>query len=144
MKKLLIFLGLVVLFVLPFSAKAKEVVEPEFVTLDDSDIDERGLYVEIGVSLYQENGRVYAEATNRFTFGVSTVYTVVILYSSETYTEDVEQMTFEAYNSTNDLNIWQSISCSVEYDGPKYWCARVRYKNDSDPWKAEVTGTEYF
>lgn len=144
MKKLLIFLGLVVLFVIPFNAKAKEVVEPEFVTLDTEDSDERGIYVVVSVSMYFEDNKVKAVATNRFALGPTTLYTVVILYSSDTYTEDVEQMTFEAYNSISDLNIGKSIECSVEYDGPKYWCARVRYKNDSDPWKEEVTGTEYF
>lgn len=144
MKKLLIFLGLVVLFVLPLSAKAKEVVEPEFVTFDTEDSDERGIYVVVSVSMYFEDNKVKAVATNRFALGPTTLYTVVILYSSDTYTEDVEKMTFEAYNSISDLNIGKSIECSVDYDGPKYWCARVRYKNDSDPWKEEVTGTEYF
>lgn len=144
MKKLLIFLGLVVLFVLPLSAKAKEVVEPEFVTLDVEGNDERGAYVQISITLYKEGNRVYSEAKNRFTLGFSTIYTVVILYSSETYTEDVEQMTFETYNSTNDLNMGQTINCSVEYDGPKFWCARVRYKDGTADWVSEVTGTEYF
>lgn len=144
MKKLLIFLGLVVLFVLPFSAKAKEVVEPEFVTLEVEGNDERGAYVQISITLYKEGNRVYSEAKNRFTLGFSTIYTVVILYSSDTYTEDVEQMTFETYNSTNDLNMGQTINCSVEYDGPKFWCARVRYKDGTADWVSEVTGTEYF
>ena len=144
MKKLLIFLCLVVLFVLPFSAKAKEVVEPEFVTLEVEGNDERGLFVQVSIMMYMKDNRVYASAKTRFALGPTTLYTVVVLYSSDTYTEDVEQMTFEAYNSTNDLNIGKSIECSVEYDGPKYWCARVRYKNGSDPWQAEVTGTEYF
>lgn len=144
MKKLLIFLGLVVLFVLPLSAKAKEIVEPEFVTLEVEGNDERGAYVQISITLYKEGNRVYSEAKNRFTLGFSTIYTVVILYSSETYTEDVEQMTFETYNSTNDLNMGQTINCSVEYDGPKFWCARVRYKDGTADWVSEVTGTEYF
>lgn len=144
MKKLLIFLGLVVLFVLPLSAKAKEVVEPEFVTLEVEGNDERGAYVQISITLYKEENRVYSEAKNRFTLGFSTIYTVVILYSSDTYTEDVEQMTFETYNSTNDLNMGQTINCSVEYDGPKFWCARVRYKDGTADWVSEVTGTEYF
>lgn len=144
MKKLLIFLGLVVLFVLPLSAKAKEIVEPEFITLEVEGNDERGAYVQISITLYKEGNRVYSEAKNRFTLGFSTIYTVVILYSSETYTEDVEQMTFETYNSTNDLNMGQTINCSVEYDGPKFWCARVRYKDGTADWVSEVTGTEYF
>ncbi len=144
MKKILIFLCLVVLFVLPFSAKAKEVVEPEFVTLDSEDSSERGIFINVQIELYLENNRVYSKATNVFALGPTKLYTVAILYSSETYTEDVEQMTFEAYVSANDLNIGKSIECSVEYDGPKYWCARVRYKNGGDPWKEEVTGTEYF
>lgn len=144
MKKLLIFLGLVVLFVLPFSAKAKEVVEPEFVTLDSEDSSERGLFVQVGLELFMEDDRVYGRATNIFALGPTTLYTVIILYSSDTYTEDIEQMTFEAYNSISDLNMGKSIECSVEYDGPKYWCARVRYKNGGDSWKSEVTGTEYF
>lgn len=144
MKKLLIFLCLVVLFVLPFSAKAKEVVEPEFVTLDSEESGERGIFIQVSLTMYFEDNKVKAVATNRFALGPTTLYTVVVIYSSETYTEDVEQMTFEGYNSTNDLNMGKSLECSVDYDGPKYWCARVRYKNGGDSWKSEVTGTEYF
>ena len=54
-------------------------------------------------------------------------------------------MTLVASNEIADLNIYKSISASeYTYNKMLFWCARVVYKFDSEPWVAKETGVCLF
>lgn len=108
--------------------------------------DERGIFVTLSLSMTgDDNGHIIATVRNDFTLGYSTVIVMVELYSSYTYETDVNNMTFEARNRTEDLNIYESISIAKETGGEqKYWVAQLEYKQDSKPWKATCTAPVLF
>ena len=64
------------------------------------------------------------------------------LYSSTTYQESCNNMTFAGSNYIDDLNMYQSIEILSSINGEqKYWKAKVRYKLDNKEWKSQETRT---
>ena len=102
----------------------------------------RAWIVNMSLNLYADSTSVRAEAKNDFTFPLSTVYTVVWLYSSATYTENVAQMTLEAQNSIADLDTGKSISATASIGGlERYWRARLMYQADNGSLNYKETDT---
>ncbi len=102
----------------------------------------RAWIVNMSLNLYADASHVRAEAKNDFTFPMATVYTVVKLYSSATYTEDVSAMTLEAQNSIADLDTGKSISAQVAIGGrERYWRAQMMYQADNGALNYKETDT---
>lgn len=98
------------------------------------------LFTQLSLAMDSENGYVYAQVQNDFTLFFSTVRVVVDLYSSMTEVESISEMTLEARNSIDDLNIFESIRVQAPINGvARYWRARVRYQIDQGPWEEEMT-----
>lgn len=140
MKKIIGLLVLVIAVFLPCAVSAHEVENVDAA----NQASPRGIYVSITGDIYAENGYVYGVAHNSFAIGFSKVYTVVILYSSNVYTENIDEMTHEAYNSINDLNLGQSLIASAEIKDNHYWRCVVKFKKDSSEWVYGETDTAYF
>ncbi len=103
-----------------------------------------GLLTTISISLYYTENDVIASAKNEFTFLPATVHTYVKLYSSERFTENIDEMMLESENYINDLNMGDFISCSAPKNGRKlYWKALVTYKMDNKDWVNKSTKTSY-
>ncbi|MDE7079828.1 MAG: hypothetical protein K2O95_06925 [Clostridia bacterium] len=116
------------------NAQTTECEEPEAET--------RGISTSISVTLGVKDGSVCAVARNDFTLGISTIQVYVELFSSTTYSENVNDMRLICYNYTADLNIYKSIETSAPIAGEqKYWRARVRYKMDNQSWVSKETRT---
>lgn len=124
------------------SARAESIdVDTNYETEAQTDVESR-LFTALSLNLTTENKTVYARVRNDFTLFSSTVIVYVYLYSSNTYSELVENMTLEDSNYISDLNIYETVSASKAINGTeKYWRARTRYKIDNDPWAERATLT---
>ena len=101
-----------------------------------------GVYTDISVSIGVKDGNVVAKAKNKFTLGTSKVQVYVELYSSTTYQDSCDNMTFAGSNYIDDLNIYKSIEILSSTNGEqKYWRAKVRYKLDNKEWQSLETRT---
>lgn len=99
------------------------------------------LFTTLNLGLNGENGVITAIVSNAFTLFPSTVYVVVLLYSSDTYCETYTEMTLTASNSTKDLNMGNTISCSASTEGrTRFWLARMRWSSDASTWKEKSLG----
>ena len=100
------------------------------------------LFTVLTTFLSADNNKVYANVKNDFTLFFATVEVYVYLYSSNTYTASVKDMTLEASNYTSDLNIYETVSAARALNGmEKYWKARSRYKIDNGAWEERLTET---
>ncbi|MCI8944640.1 MAG: hypothetical protein HFE33_03100 [Clostridia bacterium] len=105
------------------------------------EVQPRGLMCKISISLKGDKEcTMTATAKNEFTLGKSTIRVIVELYSADFYAKDSSEMTLVASNEIADLNIYKSISVSeYTYNKMLFWCARVRFKLDSEPWETKET-----
>lgn len=112
----------------------------------DGEAQPRGSMCKISISLKGDKEcTMTATAKNEFTLGKSTIRVIVELYSADFYAKDSSEMTLVASNEIADLNIYKSISASeYTYNKMLFWCARVVYKFDSEPWVAKETGVCLF
>lgn len=105
---------------------------------DFADVEPR-LLETLSIALYGGDGKVWVTVKNDFTLFPSTVYVIVQLYSSSTYTESYEDMELVAVNSTLDLDMGHTITATASTNGKQmYWMGRLRYKVGSGDWKKEV------
>lgn len=103
------------------------------------DIETR-LFTNLSLSINCGDGKVWATVKNDFTLFPSTVIVIVQLYSSETYAESYEQMTYMSANSTNDLDMGNTITTEASTGGvEKFWLGRMRYKVDNGDWASKQT-----
>lgn len=119
---------------------AEEADGAEILVVSD-DIETKGLYVEVGVGMKGNgNGTITATARNHFTLGVTELYVMVGLFSSDQFQFNYEDMELETYNFTKDLNIFEEISTTASTNGEsKYWCAVIMFRKDSDEWRTKAT-----
>lgn len=100
------------------------------------------LFASLSLSIKGGDHKVIATVKNDFTLFPSTVNVIVQLYYSETYCEDYNQMTLAAMNSTDDLNMGNTIDVEAPTDGEeRFWMARMRFRENDGNWKSDtVTG----
>lgn len=102
------------------------------------------LLATLSISLNGDNGKVWTTAKNDFTLFPSTVKVILQLYWSYTYCEDYSQMTLAGINSTEDLNMGNTITVEAFTGGQeKFWMARMRYKENSGSWKDKIISARY-
>ncbi|MDE6790702.1 MAG: hypothetical protein K2J61_03165 [Clostridia bacterium] len=88
------------------------------------------------------DGKVWATVRNDFAWFSPKVVVIVLLYSSETYTESYLNMRMESNNEISDLNMGKSITTEAPTGGvEKYWVGRMRYKINNGEWKTKQTAT---
>ncbi len=140
-----ILLLVTAIFCVPFSAcndtadggQEKSAVDEEVTTL--------GLYTDLQFSLRGENGEVFASVKNKFTLFPSTVTVHAELYRSDTYEDDIANMTLASSSYIYDLDQGETIVASASTDGkPSYWKARAYYKVDNKSWRESLSGTVFF
>lgn len=111
--------------------------------VEEADEEEASTYelANLSLSINCGDGKVWATVKNDFAWFSPTVVVVVLLYSSDTYTESYNDMLLISYNETGDLNMGKTITTEAETGGvEKYWIARTRYKINKDEWKSMNTG----
>lgn len=95
-----------------------------------------GLFAALSLSVEGDNGVVTATVRNDLTVGLSTIEVYVYLYSVTESGETVE----EAYNHTDDLNIFYEVTASASTSGKnKYWYAVMRYQSNAGAWVEKET-----
>lgn len=111
--------------------------------LSENDVVARGLFTDISIDLRVYNQQsVRAVAINNFTLFPAIIATIVKLYSSTTYTEDVSKMNLEAKVLTGDLNMGEKLVAEAPIAGRDlYWCGVVTYSLDGNPSKTAQTET---
>lgn len=145
MKKIIVLVVLLLAILTPCAVSAHENASDYLVEQQNSvQVSARGLVVAIAADVYEENGYIYGMAKNTFAIGFSTVYTVVLLYSSETYTEDRSEMTYESHNAIDDLNLGKSITTNAPKTSSRWWRCVVKFKQDNQEWDYVETQTAYF
>lgn len=103
-------------------------------------VEPRGFYTNVEIYFSVIGTTVAATAENTFTFFPSTVKVTVNLYSSETYTENVSEMTLESTASIADLNMGNSLQTTAEINGRVlYWRGEVCYNLDNKPQEKKYT-----
>lgn len=116
--------------------------QSDTVLLTRSEASERGWFTYITASLTGGNSYVTAVAKNEFTLFPSTIRVIVTLYSSNTYQENIANMTLESTATTDNLDIFATLEASAYTGGvQKYWRGRVEYKFDNDDWATLETAT---
>ena len=109
------------------------------------EVQPRGIYTSLSLTIDGGNGEVWATAKNAFTMFPSSVYVIVQLYSSETYQDSYLNMKLEAQNVTKDLDMGKTITAAASTNGTKrYWKARAYYKVDKKDWKEKLSDTWLF
>lgn len=145
MKKIFSLFILALAIFLPCVASAHEIDSEDGLIMEASDqVMPQGLIVSLTVDIYEEGGYVCGIAHNAFTIGFGTVYTAVFLYSSPTYTENKDEMTYESHNSISDLNLGKSLITKAEKGDNRYWRCFMKFKNDNSEWVYAETDTAYF
>ena len=110
-----------------------------------TNIQERGLFANLSVSLNGGTATVTAIARNDFTLFPSTIQVRIELYSSDTYQNRCSSMTLVSSNSTADLNIFETVEASASTGGvQKYWRGRMEYKFDNNDWVSQETPTALY
>ena len=100
----------------------------------------RGIYTSLSISINGGNGKVWTTVRNDSTIFPATVYVIVELYSSETFTENYQNMKLEATNQIGDLDWRKTITAEASTGGvQKYWLGRTRYQVDGREWKEMKT-----
>ncbi|MBQ9081850.1 MAG: hypothetical protein IJY26_04400 [Clostridia bacterium] len=95
-----------------------------------------GLFSTLSLSVEGSNGAVTATVRNDLTVGLSTIEVYVYLYSVTESGERIE----EAYNHTDDLNIFYELTASASTSGEnKYWYATMRYQSNAGAWVEQET-----
>lgn len=123
-------------------AKADENYEAELAVEEVSaNVEPRGLYTSLSISLNGGNGKIWATAKNEITIFPSTVYVIVQLYSSYSYCEDYREMTLVSTNTISDLDMGKTLVTEASTNGEeKFWMGRVRYRVDNGDWKDKTVG----
>ena len=104
--------------------------------------DQERLFTQYAVGVRADASYVYGYVKNVFTLFPSTVPVTVSLYRSETYTEDISQMTHVALMFTPDLNMGEEAVARVPQDGNTYyWRAQLTYWDDSGMQQTLESGT---
>lgn len=104
------------------------------------EVDTRGIYTSLSLSMDGGSGCVWATAKNDLTIFPSTVRVTVELYCSDVYYASYENMTLAASNSISDLNMGESITVNCSTGGKqKYWQGRMVYKIDNKAPESKVT-----
>ncbi len=102
---------------------------------------ERGLFTTLSVSLNGGNGKIWATGKNEFTLFSSTIYVVVMLYSSSVYCENFSEMILIGSNYSSDLDMGETVVTEAFINGvQKYWLGCMRYKIDNGSWAEKDTG----
>lgn len=103
------------------------------------------LFTSLALGIGGGNGEVFADVKNEFTLGFATVPVFVELYSSVTYQDKYDKMTFEGRNYIDDLNFLETIKVTAPTNGvQRYWMARMKYKVDNGSWKEDTTSVWLF
>lgn len=120
--------------------------EPTAAVLTASNEGTRGIYVEVSIRIKGNgDGTITATARNEFTLGPTELYVIVALFSSDEFQMSYEDMDQEAYNFSQDLNIFNEVSATASTGGKsKYWCAVIMYKKDSDDWRIKATNCLHY
>lgn len=126
--------ALICAFAMPKVAVAEE-------TQEGDQPQARGI-VELSLYITGGDGWVEAKVKNTFTFGLSIVEVQVKIFSSPTYETDINNMTVERSNYTEDLNIFKSITATAAVlNRNLYWKAWMRFRVDRGPWDERSTST---
>ena len=108
--------------------------------MQDSDVAPN-ILLSFSLAINGGDGRVYGSAKNEFTLFPSTVYARVELYRSVERNYSYENMELVSVNSTNDLNMGETLEASFPTDYEQwYWQGRIYYSFDHQAWKSVVTG----
>ena len=103
------------------------------------------LFTSLALGIGGGNGEIFADVKNEFTLGFATVSVFVELYSSVTYLDQYDKMTFEGRNNIDDLNFLETIRVTAPTNGvQRYWMARMKYKVDNGSWKEDTTSVWLF
>ena len=107
-------------------AKADENYEAELAVEEVSaNVEPRGLYTSLSISLNGGNGKIWATAKN----------------SSYSYCEDYREMTLVSTNTISDLDMGKTLVAEASTNGEeKFWMGRVRYRVDNGDWKDKTVG----
>lgn len=106
------------------------------------EVETRGIFTSLSLSMDGGNGRVVVTAKNDLTIFPSTVRVIVELYCSDVAQKNYADMTLVAQKSIDDLNIGESISAEYLTGGKvKYWQGRMSYRIDNKFWEEKTTGT---
>lgn len=133
-------------FVPTFNNAYAEAEQTEFDEFEEKDelndeVEPYGLFTSLSLSINGGDGKVWATVKNDVTIFPSTVRVVVMLYSSDTYTETYTEMTLISTNSIGDLDLGKTLTTEASTGGvAKYWIGRMRYKVDSKDWESRDTG----
>lgn len=123
----------------------EQIVQPQ---LHESTYEERNprLFTQLSLNIRSsETGYVEGYVKNTFTFFPSQVYVRLYLYSSPTYTTDINQMTVEMMKITPDLDMGVELVAKASTKGEKkYWCAYMQYSADGGEVKTGQTDTLLF
>lgn len=132
-------LCIVLLLVVFITINNSGIVHAQTTEIED-EVSTRGIYTKLSLSFNSSNGIISATVRNEFTLGYSTIVVIVEIYSSYEIFDSIEDMTLESRNTIADLNIYESISTSCPVGGEqKYWCAVMKYKQDSKDWVTQTT-----
>ncbi|MDE7439785.1 MAG: hypothetical protein K2N23_04685 [Clostridia bacterium] len=141
----LLFL-LTALFCVPFSACGNKQAGRKSATADvNEEVTPYGLYTDLQFSLNGEKGFVSASVKNKFTLFPSTVTVNIELYRSDSFKENVAEMTLAASNYIYDLDQGETITATASTEGKSsYWKAKARYRVDNKAWSENFSETVYF
>lgn len=107
--------------------------------MQDSDVAPN-ILLSFSLAINGGDGRVYGSAKNEFTLFPSTVYARVELYRSVERNYSYENMELVSVNSTNDLNMGETIIAEYPTNGVEaYWVARCVYRDGSGDWQEKYT-----
>lgn len=119
-----------------------DTVQPESTETANSEMSPY-LFTTISLTLNGRDGKVWATARNDFTFLPSVVSVILLLYYSDSYCEDYNQMSLVKVVSTEDLDMGQSLVAEASTDGEeRFWMGRVRF-SDGTGWKEEIVFARY-
>ncbi len=123
----------------PFSASGMAYASEASETEQCEEILDRGIFVNVSISINGGNNQVWATAKHDFSIFSTTVEIYVYLYYSTFLTTDYTDMTLAASAYTSNLARGSSISATAATDGEqRYWISRMYYKIDNKDWESRV------
>ena len=98
-------------------------------------------FINISLTVAEENGQVTATASHDFSVLQKNVKIYVLLYYSETFTDDHNEMTLVDYAFDGQLSKGESLTVTAQTEGEKrFWVARIYYKINDGKWEELIAG----
>ena len=98
-------------------------------------------FINISLTVAEENGQVTATASHDFSVLQKNVKIYVLLYYSETFTADHNEMTLADYAFDGQLSKGESLTVTAPTgDEERFWIARIYYKINDGRWEEMFAG----